>query len=220
MAKFKQGILGGFKGRVGNVVGSSWKGTDVMKIRPATVTNPNTERQQNQRLRFSLVGRFIQANRNLIQVGFRAYNKGMTVQNAAMSYNLANAVKGEFPNLNIDFSKVQISRGSLAPITAPAITSNDPAALVLNWINNSFVGSANDSDQLSVSLSDVASREVLYFLNCASRQDTTVTLNVPIEWSGRTVEVLTFFNALQNTVVTSVRESISNTQWAGSVMIA
>jgi hypothetical protein len=219
MAIFKQGIHGGFRGRVGNIIGSTWKGKGVMKIRPASVTNPNTERQQNQRARFSLVGRFLQAFRNLVVIGFRAYTKSMTAINAAMSYNLANAVKGEFPDLLIDFSKVQISRGTLSPVTAVSATSSDPASLVVSWANNAQAGNANDTDQLSVSLYDSSSGEVVYFLNCASRADGTVILIVPAEWSGRTVEVLTFFVVLEGTMASTARESVSNTVWAGSVEI-
>jgi hypothetical protein len=40
----------------------------------------------------------------------------MTAANAAMSYNLANAVTGAFTKLNFDYSKVMISMGSLAAL--------------------------------------------------------------------------------------------------------
>ena len=34
MGTFKKGILGGFNGTVGTVVGSNWKGITVMRSRP------------------------------------------------------------------------------------------------------------------------------------------------------------------------------------------
>jgi hypothetical protein len=38
MGIIKQGILGGFSGKVGNVVGGTWKGIDYMRVLPkATV---------------------------------------------------------------------------------------------------------------------------------------------------------------------------------------
>jgi hypothetical protein len=219
MSKIKHGILGGFSGRVGNVVGSTWKGKNVMKIRPATVTNPNTERQQLQRARFSLVGRFNKAHGNLIRIGFRAYTKDMTAANAAMSYNLANAVAGEFPDLGIDFNMVRISMGNLAPLSGVSVLSDSQATVSLSWVDNSQAGNARESDQLMASLYDNATGEVTYFLGCASRNQLTATLNLPPDWSGRTVEVLAFLVSLEGTTAASARESVSNTVFAGSVEI-
>ena len=40
MGKIKQGILGGFKGKVGTVIGSSWNGIAYMKGQAQSVRNP------------------------------------------------------------------------------------------------------------------------------------------------------------------------------------
>lgn len=53
MGKITAGILGGFSGKVGNVVGGSWKGISTMRIMPASVANPRTTGQVNQRNKFS-----------------------------------------------------------------------------------------------------------------------------------------------------------------------
>lgn len=55
MARINRGILGGFKGKVANVVGSSWKGIETMRARPISVLNPRTTAQVNNRDRFSSV---------------------------------------------------------------------------------------------------------------------------------------------------------------------
>lgn len=220
MATYKQGIHGNFAGKVGNIVGSTWKGTGVMRIRPASVKNPNTVRQQNQRMRFGLVGRFLQAHRYFVNIGFKAYSPGITAGNAAMSYNLANAISGEFPEQAVDMTKVQISRGTLAPLTAAEISSSSPATLGFAWSNNSGMSNANETDHLSVSCYDAASGEAVYFFNCASRADGNVTLTLPVEWSGRTLDVLAFFNSLKNPTDAVSREMVSNTTYAGSVVLA
>jgi len=49
MGVIKQGILGGFSGKVSNVVGTSWKGIAVMKALPLSVANPRTAAQVAQR---------------------------------------------------------------------------------------------------------------------------------------------------------------------------
>lgn len=54
MGKIPQGILGGVSGKVGGVVGSSWKGINVVKTIPLSVANPRTAGQIAQRSAFSL----------------------------------------------------------------------------------------------------------------------------------------------------------------------
>lgn len=49
MAIITRGILGGFSGKIGNIVGTSWKGRAVMKSMPLSVANPRTSGQVNQR---------------------------------------------------------------------------------------------------------------------------------------------------------------------------
>lgn len=58
MGKINQGILGGFSGAVGPVVGSSWKGIDYMKSKPTSVANPRTAAQIAQREKFANVVAF------------------------------------------------------------------------------------------------------------------------------------------------------------------
>lgn len=55
MGVLKQGILGGVKGKVGSVVGSSWKGIATLRALPLSVANPRTAAQVGNRERFSNV---------------------------------------------------------------------------------------------------------------------------------------------------------------------
>jgi hypothetical protein len=43
MGKIRQGILGGFNGTVGTVVGGSWKGTAYMRGKAQSIKNPRTK---------------------------------------------------------------------------------------------------------------------------------------------------------------------------------
>jgi hypothetical protein len=55
MAVIKQGILGGFSGKVGAVIGSSWKGIAVIKAMPLSVAQPVTAKKTNAKARFANV---------------------------------------------------------------------------------------------------------------------------------------------------------------------
>lgn len=53
MAKLTGGIMGGFSGRMGGMVGSNWKGIATVRGYNPTVTNPRTNAQVQNRNRFS-----------------------------------------------------------------------------------------------------------------------------------------------------------------------
>jgi len=53
MGKIKTGILGGFQGKVGTVIGSTWRGESIMRALPKTAAKAPTESQRIQRLKFN-----------------------------------------------------------------------------------------------------------------------------------------------------------------------
>ena len=55
MGKIKQGILGGFKGKVGTVIGASWNGIAYMRGLAQSHKNPKTAAQLQQRTFFKEV---------------------------------------------------------------------------------------------------------------------------------------------------------------------
>ena len=58
MAIIKKGILGGFSNKVGNVVGSTWKGINTMRSLPAQYNDANSESQQANRSTFKYFSAF------------------------------------------------------------------------------------------------------------------------------------------------------------------
>ena len=100
MGIIKQGVIGGFSGMVGNVIGASWKGIAYMRIRPVSVANPKTDAQLDQRMRFTVTLRFLQPLTQFLKIGFKNYAVKMSPFNNAMSYNILNAIQGTYPNLH------------------------------------------------------------------------------------------------------------------------
>jgi hypothetical protein len=123
MGTIKKGILGGFSGKVGTVVGASWKGIAYMRSLPLKVRNPRTEPQRMQRSKFSLSLSLLQPMTAFLRTGWKLYAHKQSPFNAAMSYTIANAVTGIYPDYDIDPSKVLVSRGALAPAAGTAVAS-------------------------------------------------------------------------------------------------
>src|ERR1700741_3098626 len=59
MATFNKGILGGFSGKTGSVIGSNWKGRTVMRSLPGKRSKAPTQVQLDQQEKFKLVVGFL-----------------------------------------------------------------------------------------------------------------------------------------------------------------
>ena len=82
MGKIKQGILGGFRGTVGTVVGSSWNGIAYMKGKPQSVKNPKTDAQLQQRVFFKDLQQLVsQLSDEQLASLFPTVTRGMTRRN-------------------------------------------------------------------------------------------------------------------------------------------
>ena len=125
MGIIKRGILGGFSGKVANVVGTNWKGIEVIKAMPLSVRNPKTVSQVAQRNLFLRAINFAQS----IGVDVcRLYNNRTSVRKSGF-----NAVTSRFINYvkehgNIGGFHLAISTGN-AQVYPDALTG------LWGWIN-------------------------------------------------------------------------------------
>ena len=114
-----QGILGGVSGRVGNVIGSSWKGIPVLKSRPLSVANPRTTQQVHFRDRLTkLVAIASVINSSIIIPLWNRFASRMSGYNAFIQAN-SDAFNSSLAFVPASFS---ISRGRMA---STAIISAD-----------------------------------------------------------------------------------------------
>ena len=82
MGKIKQGILGGFRGKVGTVIGASWNGIAYMRGLAQSVKNPKTAAQMQQRAFFKeLHGLVSQLSDEQLASLFPTVTRGMTRRN-------------------------------------------------------------------------------------------------------------------------------------------
>jgi hypothetical protein len=219
MGTFKNGILGGFSGRVGNVVGSTWRGKSVMRVRPASVTNPNTDKQRGQRSRFGMVNRFCSSLGDLVKVGFRPLAGKQSAFNAATSYNLRNAVVGDFPDVQLSFADLKLSKGILPGVASPVLNFVAPDRLELTWTDNSSKALASATDLLMVGLYAPESATGLCYLNAATRADAQASLEIPEEWLGTTAEVFAYFLSASGLGGVATKEQVSDSVHAGSLLL-
>lgn len=113
MAVFEEGINGPFNGKVGNVIGYKWRDIWVMRSLSKPSTKPRSKKQLANQAKFALMQELLHVVLDFVRLGFslKPETRRMSAFNAAMSYNVKNAIKGEFPDFEIDFEKVMLAQG-------------------------------------------------------------------------------------------------------------
>lgn len=179
MGTIKQGILGGFSGKVGTMVGSSWKDISYMRGRAQSVRNPRTEGQMEQRSKFAQVLELLKPITAYVRIGFKTYAKQQTAFNAAMAYNVKNAFSGTYPNFVFEPSQALVSRGNLSQAKTPFATA--AGGVQFSWADNSGECTAQSTDAAMPLVFNPIRNEAVFNTSAASRADTTVTLAVPAD---------------------------------------
>jgi len=211
MGIIKQGILGGFSGKVAKVVGASWKGIDYMRGIASSVANPQTVPQLSQRQKFSIVMNFLQPLSEFVKTGFKSYDVKMTCLNAAMAYNIRNAVQGAYPNYTIDYANALVARGNLASPLNPAAAAGVAGTVVITWDNNSGEIGATAADKTLIVGYNPAKHQAVSVNELAERADGTQTVTVPDSFSGDLVQCYMAF--------LSAEGEVSKSGFAGAVTV-
>lgn len=193
------------------MVGASWKGISYIRIMPASVANPRTEGQVNQRNKFSVVQAFLKPNRSFLRVGYKFYANKMSAVNAAMAYVIKNAITGTAPDFEIDYPVALVSRGILQGVVDGEIAV---AAQELNvsWANNSTQGNARPDDLALILVYNPTKQESVTVLSGYARSLSSAPVPMPDHFVGDVVQVYLAFQAPGGSMV-------SNSSYLGSVEI-
>lgn len=198
MGIIKKGILGGFSGKVGNVIGGTWKGIEYMRSIANRGKFTPTEAQHSQQLKFKLMMGFLQPLTGLLRLTFSDFAVKMTGINNAMKYNLANAITGSYPAFSIDFSQALVSRGDLPNALGTNVVMGAGGILAYSWTDNSGVGKARSEDQAVLVAFCPALKQAIYTTLGGQRSDLTGDLDVSA-FSGYQVETyIAFVSETQN----------------------
>lgn len=215
MATIKSGILGGLSGKVGNVVGSSWKGISYLRSLPSHVTDANTLAQRTSRMKMRLVMQFLKTCTPLVRVGFNGYAVKMSAFNAATSYNYHHGITGVYPDLALDYSSLLITRGNLAGGEGVSVAVPEPGKVTVNWIDNSGTGNAQPGDTALLLVYNPVKGAAVFRMQGNSRLDGGATVDLPASLGG---DELHCFLGFADFTRLGNRDSVSNSLYAGSVL--
>ena len=207
MAKFLSSTFGKISGRHGTAVAATIKGETVIKVYTPP-SNPNTKKQQAQRLKFGMIANALRPLRAIITVGFgdkRGYYQ-------AASLALRDAISGTYPDFSINYAKLVLSSGSLPPSPATSISASGNMNVAVEW--DKTVWSTGDaSDPVYVAFLNPLTQMVIFAEAQAKRGDGAVTILLPAPWLGATLHAWLFFTS-------DDRKLSSVSQYLGTVVPA
>ena len=210
MAKFINGANGTFSGKVGSVIGSSWRGIHYLRGLGKKSKVPPTEAQTAQRLRFKLVTKFLSPLVEVVAVGFRNIRRLTTAQfSMAVKRNIEQAVIGAAPDFQMDYPAITLSEGGLyIPLTSSLEVAEGMVTVSWNPEPGQFGGASNDVAYIVVCNAD---RQLFITTDTpATREDGSAVVDVPAPFVGQTGHVWIFFASRDG-------KKVSNTVYLGEI---
>jgi len=205
MARFIKGIHGSYSGKVGNIVGSSWRGIDYVRSLPKKSSKASSEAQLAQRMKFGMTTSFLKSIKDILMLGFSdSKQKDKTGYNVAFQQLINNAFQGTYPNFTIDFAAVKIASGSLAALVGLVAAEVAPKVLNLSWdpIINRF--NAFEDDKVLVILYDETDN-LFFAYEGATRADAAIDIVLPDSYTGKKI-VGWSFNIHRDGLITSTSQ--------------
>lgn len=214
MGKLNQGILGGFSGAVGTVVGSTnRKGEDIIRARSKKSRPAGSAGQVQQQAKFALVTGFIQGLTDVVKTGLKnsAAAENISPYIYACRHALNNALTGTDQDPELDYANVLLSQGALSRI--PGVT----AVLVDNEVEFSWsdllAGQKGDpTDTVCLVVYNATNRELSFSADTV-RSAKTASVAIPYSNAGDTILFYLFFRSATDPV------QVSTSQYLGSAEI-
>jgi hypothetical protein len=209
MGKATWGPTGPVIGKVGNLVYYRVKGKQRVRT-TGKITVPPSPAQLRARQQLKVAIGFLKVMTEFLNIGFRTVAKGdKSPFNMAVSYNKVNALKGVYPDISIDFSKVMLSMGKLAGVLDLSVVLQD-VGLVLSWNGSYPQIYPHPTDQTIALAFFPKQHRAIYGLYGARRLDGTVLLAIPEDLIAEPMEV--YF-----ALVSADRTLVSDSQYLGRV---
>ena len=186
MATYLSTTFGRITGRVGDVVAYGRNGKQIIR-RYVVPHNPRTEKQQAQRRKFAVVQTSLRELRESIAFGYGR----KTDFCKAVSYAMSHAVKGFYTHQSIDYSQVQISKGSL-PVSFGAQVLLQGDSITLSW--DTMLPQDHAGDEVNVVLLNSVSRRAKLIHTGVKRGKGNFTLQLPASAPTGTFHVWMFFS--------------------------
>ena len=190
MAKLPDGIFGGIRGRIGNIVGVKRNGEFHIRSVPSAPKNPKTEKQQRNRNMFGAASSLTARLAPFIKTSFSTVDD-KTWRGACISYNMKSAIvpSEDGDGFEIDFSNVIVSAGVLKQASNPVAERDEDGNIRVTWTDNSGNGNAMGSDRVLMLALNSDNYALFSVLKGVHRKDEAATIELPKSFQTRPMHI-------------------------------
>ncbi|MGY4386607.1 hypothetical protein ACVWYN_003662 [Pedobacter sp. UYP24] len=196
-------------GKVGANVSYMLNGRNVIRIHPnkgkRNVKSLSLKQQANC-MQMSVINELFEELKPLLKVGFSAAAAGTAknYHNIATALNKPGALKGEFPNIEIDYQKLLISIGNL-PLPSTTAVDLDGDNLIFSWSTDQNEVGISPQDQAMILVFFPENKESISFCYSSMRSEGQKIIALPDYLSGKVMETyLSFVSDDRTRVATSL----------------
>ncbi len=211
MATQRKGPMGGFKGTAGTLIGYIVHGRNIITGLHEKSSKPASEKQLGQRTIFGIMTHLMGYIADIIERGFQNHSETQTAMNAAVAYNLKNAVTGVSPNREIDYTALTLSRGRINKLKNVSVAAEAGAKLKFSWANYGLNLFSSDLDKVTLVVYNPELGEFSTLIDAAPRSALTYDLQVPLDFSGSDVHCYV--------MVTTASGEACDSIYAGQLMV-
>ncbi|WP_256003749.1 DUF6266 family protein [Pedobacter deserti] len=200
-------------GRTGNNVGRRVRGKNVFSMRPHRGNRTSTEAQLAVQLKMGLISSWMSDVSAFLKLGFEHEDPKMSAWNAAVKYNLDNAVTGVYPNFTVDYPNALFSKGKLSPLASLSVAAETEAQLDFSWSAAIEVARpGGPTDKATFIVYNPLKQDFVVSPTGVVRSGLTYDMALPLDFSGDEVEVYAAVLSVDNKLV-------STSVYVGSILV-
>jgi hypothetical protein len=191
MAKLSKGIFGPVSGRIGSVVGATWKSIAYLRSMPRKKKQKTvrTPAQIANQMKFKFVTEWLVPFYPYVSNGFKHLAQERTEINAAFSLNYQQAAKGAYPDLSISYRDVVLSKGNLPGLMGAEVSRIGADVIQLIWEKNAQLRQVSFDDQLMLVLYSPELKITDGFIGGVKRADHKCSFKLNPKLANKALEV-------------------------------
>jgi len=198
------------RGTLGNIVVYTLRGKTVYRSKPGPRKNGPSPGQAIQQTKFGLMMKFLKPVCPLLRETFALSAPTMSGFNKALSYNINNAITGDYPDFRINYPMVMMGYGDL-PAAAATKVSEKEGFLEIRWTDHEGLTKARSSDLAFIALYSETKKDWIFQMEGPKRSEGDLKIDIKSFGSG-TVHLWLGFRSAKN-------KQVSNGIYIGQVEV-
>jgi hypothetical protein len=163
MAKVSNPLIGRSSGKIGSVIMQTYKGLNIMREKPLTVANPQTEKQRESRAKLAFLVSLYRLFAAFFQKGFRQAQNPLSPYNWFISTNNNDGLLNwDGSEVTPDYTALKASKGTMEETHISSAVYNSSTGGILITFPTSLAGTQQKStDRLNVMVINKDTQEII-----------------------------------------------------------